>query len=94
MEFEARLGYKGPLQKQKQRIVIFICARAKPHTQKSISLLLFLNEKFFLMIAFVLSSTEHHFYFIKIADHEWASGLLNLQEMLYFTSSLNKAKDS
>lgn len=46
------------------------------------------------MIAFVLSSTEHYFYFIKIADHEWASGLLNLQEMLYFTSSLNKAKDS
>lgn len=93
MEFEARLGYKGPSQKQKQRIGYIYLCKGKPQTQKSISLILFLNENFFLMIAFVLSSTEH-FYFIKIADHEWASGLLNLQEMLYFTSSLNKAKDS
>lgn len=48
------------------------------------------------MVVFVLSSTEHCFYFINIADHEWASGLLNLQEILYFISSLtcqNKAKD-
>lgn len=49
------------------------------------------------MIVFVLNSTEHCFYLINIADHEWASGLLTLCEILYFKSSLtcqNKAKDS